>query len=180
VLLSKKEEGDEVIFTFEVPADVKETPDGFVHVTQNSLAFQVGPTRGQQVKISLIDAKTDRLSRGLKNESGFESLKEIDVTSSQGAEDSMLMIDSAITQISELRADLGAFQKNTLQSNASSLRIAEENLVSAESSLRDADMAAEVSNFTRNQIMLASGMAMLAQANQTPQSVLQLLGNRAQ
>jgi flagellin len=179
-LLSKEEDGEHVIFTWEAPAEVSREPDGYVHITQNSLAFQVGPTRGQQVKISLIDAKTDRLSRGLANASGFQSLKEIDVTTSKGAEDSMLLIDHAITRISELRADLGAFQKNTLQSNANSLRIAEENLVSAESSLRDADMAAEVSQFTRNQVMLASGMAMLAQANQTPQTVLQLLTNRGQ
>ena len=177
-LLSEKEEGDEMVFTFEAPADILREPDGFVHVTQNSLAFQVGPTRGQQVKISLIDAKTDRLSRGLENVSGFQSLKEINVTTSKGAEDAMLLIDHAITRISELRADLGAFQKNTLQSNANSLRIAEENLISAESSLRDADMAAEVSQFTRNKIMLASGMAMLAQANQTPETVLNLLTNQ--
>ena len=140
----------------------------------------MGPRRGQQVKLSLIDVKTNRLGRGLDNESGFQSLKEINVTTSQGAQDALLIIDDGITQISELRADLGAFQKNTLQSNTNSLRIAQENLVSAESSLRDTDMAAEVSRFTRNQIMFASGMAMLAQANQTPQAVLQLLTARQQ
>ena len=102
------------------------------------------------------------------------------MTTSQGAQDALLIIDDGITQISQLRADLGAFQKNTLQSNTNSLRIAQENLVSAESSLRDTDMAAEVSRFTRNQIMFASGMAMLAQANQTPQAVLQLLTARQQ
>jgi flagellin len=179
-LVSQKEERDEVVFTFEVPTDVSAPVDGFVHVSQNSLAFQVGPTRGQQVKISLIDANSDRLARGLENDSGFRSLREIDVTHSQGAQDALLLLDEAITQIAVLRADLGAFQKNTLQSNANSLRVSEENLTSAESSLRDADMAAEVSQFTRNQIMLASGMAMLAQANQTPQTVLQLLTNRQQ
>jgi flagellin len=176
-LVSKEEDGEHVIFTWEAPARTDRVPDGFVHISQNSLAFQVGPTRGQQVKISLLDAKTDRLARGIENPSGFQNLKEINVTTSQGAQDAMLLIDRAITQISELRADLGAFQKNTLQSNTNSLRVAEENLTSAESSLRDADMAAEVSKFTRNQIMLASGMAMLAQANQTPKTVLQLLTN---
>ena len=179
-LLSKEEDGEFVIFTWEAAADVSRDIDGFVHITQNSLAFQVGPTRGQQVKLSLIDVKTNRLGRGLDNESGFQSLKEINVTTSQGAQDALLIIDDGITQISELRADLGAFQKNTLQSNTNSLRIAQENLVSAESSLRDTDMAAEVSRFTRNQIMFASGMAMLAQANQTPQAVLQLLTARQQ
>jgi flagellin len=161
-----------------VPQDVSAKVEGYVHVSQNSLSFQVGPTRGQQVRISLIDAKTDRLATGVKNESGFRSLREINVTTSQGAQDALALVDDAITSISSVRANLGAFQKNTLQSNTNSLRIAHENLTSAESSLRDADMAEEMSHFTRNQIMLQSGVAMLAQANQTPQSVLQLLNNR--
>ncbi|MCH8886876.1 MAG: flagellin [SAR324 cluster bacterium] len=177
-LLSKKEEGEFVVFTWEAPANVDRDPDGFVHLTQNSLSFQVGPTRGQQVKISLIDAKTNRLGTRLDNVSGFQSLKEIDVTDPQGAQDALLLLDDAITEISVLRADLGAFQKNTLESNAKSLRIAEENLISAESSIRDADMAKEMSIFTRNQVMMAAGMAMLAQANQTPKTVLTLLTNR--
>ena len=176
-LISKEEEGESVVFTWEAPADVERDPDGFVHLTQNSLSFQVGPTRGQQVKISLIDAKTNRLGNGIDNLSGFQSLKEIDVTNPQGSEDAILLIDDAISEISVLRADLGAFQKNTLESNAKSLRIAEENLISAESSIRDADMAKEMSVFTRNQVMMAAGMAMLAQANQTPKTVLTLLTN---
>jgi len=178
--ISQTEEGDNVIYTWEVPQDVSADVEGYAHVSQNSLSFQVGPTRGQQVRVSLIDAKTDRLSTGVKNESGFRSLREINVTKSQGAQDSLSLIDDAITAISSVRANLGAFQKNTLQSNTNSLRIAQENLTSAESSLRDADMAEEMSHFTRNQIMLQSGVAMLAQANQTPQSVLQLLNTHNQ
>jgi flagellin len=158
---------------------VSKDVEGFVHVTQNSLAFQVGPTRGQQVKISLVDAKSDRLGTGIENESGFRSLREIDVTTPQGAEDAILLVDDAITQVSSVRAMLGAFQKNTLESNATSLRIAEENLTSAESSLRDADMAEEFSKFTRNQIMSSAGIAMLAQANQAPRQVMQLLNSAA-
>ena len=167
-----------MIYNWEVPSDVTQEVEGYVHVTQNSMNFQVGPSHGQMVKVSLLDAKTDRLAGGIDNESGFKSLSELDVRTSQGAQDAMRLIDVAIDQISTLRASLGAFQKNTLQSNTNSLRIAQENLVSAESSVRDADMAEEVSTFTRNQIMLSSGMAMLAQANQTPQTVLQLLTNR--
>ena len=176
--LSEKEDGEFVVFTWEAPADVSRDPDGFVHITQNSLSFQIGPTRGQQVKISLIDAKTNRLGTGIANVSGFQSLKEIDVTDPQGAQDALLLLDDSITEISVLRANLGAFQKNTLESNARSLRIAEENLISAESSIRDADMAKEMSIFTRNQVMMGAGMAMLAQANQTPKTVLTLLTNR--
>jgi flagellin len=173
--ISKVEDGDFFVYTFEAPAKADQEVEGYVHITQNSLAFQVGPTRGQQVKVSLIDAKTDRLGLNIPNESGFRSLREANVTTSQGAQDTVLLVDDAIGRISQVRADLGAFQKNTLQSNTNSLRIAEENLTSAESSLRDADMAEEMSHFTRNQVMLASGTAMLAQANQSPQAVLQLL-----
>jgi flagellin len=176
--ISREEDGNAVVYTWEAPPDVSKDVEGFAHVSQNSLSFQVGPTRGQQVRVSLIDAKADRLATGVKNESGFRSLREINVTGSQGAQDALLLIDDAITSVSSVRANLGAFQKNTLQSNTNSLRIAHENLSSAESSLRDADMAEEMSHFTRNQIMLQSGVAMLAQANQTPQSVLQLLNNR--
>jgi len=177
--VSREEDGEFVVYTFAVPADVSKDVEGFVHVTQNSLAFQVGPTRGQQVKISLVDAKSDRLGTGIENESGFRSLREIDVTTPQGAEDAILLVDDAITQVSSVRAMLGAFQKNTLESNATSLRIAEENLTSAESSLRDADMAEEFSKFTRNQIMSSAGIAMLAQANQAPRQVMQLLNSAA-
>ena len=174
-LVSRKDEGDEFVFTWEVPADISDDPEGFVHLTQNSLSFQVGPTRGHQVKISLVDAKTNRLGTGLSNASGFRSLRDIDVRDPQGAQDAMLLIDDATVEISSVRANLGAFQKNILESNANSLRISRENLTAAESSLRDADMAEEMSRFTRNQIMLSAGVAMLAQANQSPQSVLQLL-----
>ena len=75
-----------------------------------------------------------------------------------------------------LRGDLGSFQRNSLESNLKNLRVAQENMVNAESVIRDTDMAAEMSDFTKNQILLASGTAMAAQANQIPKSVLQLLG----
>jgi flagellin len=85
------------------------------------------------------------------------------------------MIDSAIDQISSTRGELGAFQKNTLESNLANIRIANENLVSSESVIRDVDMAKEMAKFTRDQIMSQSATAMLAQANQLPQNVLELL-----
>ena len=66
------------------------------------------------------------------------------------------------------RGRMGAFQKNTLESNLNFLRIAHENNLSSESVIRDADMATEMANFTRNQILMDSSVAMLAQANQAP------------
>jgi flagellin len=66
-------------------------------------------------------------------------------------------------------------QKNSLESNIRSLRVSQEELTAAESVLRDADMAQEISELTRNQIMMQSGIAMLGQANQMPRNVLSLL-----
>jgi flagellin len=85
------------------------------------------------------------------------------------------LVDAAINEIASARGELGAFQKNTLESNLNNIRIANENLISSESVIRDVDMAKEMATFTRNQIMTQSATAMLAQANQVPQNVLQLL-----
>ena len=149
---------------------------GRVFVSQNSLKFQVGANTGQTVGISVSSSSPETLARGVDNESGFKNLAEVDVSDFQGAQDTIMMVDNAINQVAELRGDLGAFQKNTLESNMNNLRVANENLVNAESVLRDTDMAAEMANFTKTQIMAQSATAMLAQANQTPKNVLQLLG----
>ena len=101
------------------------------------------------------------------------------MTDTQKALDSMKIVDRAIEEISSFRGDMGAFQKNNLESNLNYLRNAHENLTNAESVIRDADMAEEMTNFTRNQIMVQSNTAMLAQANQTPNAVLTLLQGRA-
>jgi flagellin len=84
-------------------------------------------------------------------------------------------IDTAIAAVSTARADLGALQKNTLETTINSLSIAQENIQSSESTIRDADIASEMVTFTRNNIMLQAATAMLAQANAAPQAVLQLL-----
>jgi flagellin len=88
----------------------------------------------------------------------------------------MHLVDRAIDDVTRTRAQLGAFQKNTLESQMQQLRITAENLTSAESTIRDADMAQEVAEYTRNAIMVQSSTAMLGQAIQTPKSVLTLLG----
>jgi flagellin len=83
-------------------------------------------------------------------------------------------IDTAIASVSTVRSDLGAKQ-NRLENAVSNLGVYQENLTSAESRIRDVDVASEMVNFTRLQILSQSGTAMLAQANQAPQSVLSLL-----
>jgi len=149
---------------------------GRVFVAQNSMRFQVGANHNQTVGVSVKAANPENMANGIANKSNYQSLADVDVRSFQGAQDAIKMIDAAINQIASDRGELGAFQKNTLESNLSNLRVANENLISSESLIRDVDMAKEMATFTRNQIMTESATAMLAQANQLPANVLQLLG----
>lgn len=97
------------------------------------------------------------------------------ITGQSAAEAAITTLDAAIEQVSTERAKLGAYQ-NRLEHTINNLQVAAENLTAAESRIRDVDMAQEMMNFTRNQILMQAGTAMLAQANAKPQSVLQLLG----
>jgi flagellin len=163
----------EVSETEDIPEEGKVV--GRVFVSQKSLKFQVGANQEQTVGISLGSTHSDTLARGILNKSGFKSLNEVDVRTFQGATDALELVDKAINEVTATRGALGAFQKNTLESNLSNLRVASENLVSAESVIRDVDMAAEMAEFTKHQIMSQSATAMLAQANQIPPNVLRLL-----
>ena len=89
------------------------------------------------------------------------------------------IIERAIRQVAILRGRLGAFEKNTLETNINSLSVALENVTASESSIRDADFAAETAALTRAQILTQAGTSVLATANTTPQSVLSLLGSKA-
>jgi flagellin len=142
------------------------------------VSFQIGANQGQIASVSLPNVATNQLATGVSNDSGFSSLADLDVTTGKGAEDAMGVIDKAIEEIAVARGDLGAFQKNTLESNLTSLRISSENMTAAESSIRDADMAVELAAFTRNQIMTQSATAQLAQANSMPQNVMALLASQ--
>jgi len=153
---------------------------GTVIVANNSLVFQVGANTGQQVNLSIGNMNASNLAKGLDVTTGgtnqFSSLAEVSILDAERAADSLAIIDAAIEEISSIRGTLGAFQSNTLESGINNLRVAEENLVAAESTSRDTDMAAEMATFTRNQIMLQAATAMLSHANSAPQVVLQLLG----
>ena len=151
------------------------TSVGRVRVSQNALVFQVGPGRGQTVKVAIRDTAANQLGRGVSNDSNFESLEDINVRSEKGAQDSLAIIDQAINDVSTTRAELGSFQKNTLEVNIANMQTASENLAAAESNIRDVDMAKELANFTRNNLMMESSTAMLSQANHMPRKVLSLL-----
>ena len=146
-----------------------------ITVVNNALVFQIGANANQTVSIGLNDVGIDKLAVGVTNTSAFTSLSEVNVTTSQGANDSVALIDQAINQISTIRGDLGSFQANTLESNLNNLSIAAENMTSAESVLRDTDFASEMAEFTKSQILVQAGMTVLANAAQIPQSVLTLL-----
>ncbi len=102
-------------------------------------------------------------------------IDKLDMTSVEGAQESLAKLNKALDTISTERSKLGAFQ-NRLEYSINNLRNTSSNLTSAESRIRDADIAQEMIEFTRNQIVSQSGTAMLAQANMVPQSVLSLLG----
>ena len=149
---------------------------GRLAVYQNSLIFQVGGNVGQTVSVSLVNANTRVLGRGVENESGYDSIRDVDLRTPQGATDTQKLLDVAINEVNTSRARLGAFQKNALENNLRQLRVNVEELTNAESVIRDADMAKEIADYTRNTILMQSSTAMLAQANQMPRVVLELLG----
>lgn len=173
VVADRMEEAPEIEPEQEIPEDGLSV--GRVFVSQKSLKFQVGANQGQTVGISLQSTSAESLARGVLNDSDFRSLDEVDVRTYEGATDALTLVDKAINEVTAIRGDLGAFQKNTLESNLSNLRVANENLVSAESIIRDVDMASEMAEYTKRQIMSQAATAMLAQANQVPPNVLRLL-----
>ena len=133
------------------------------NLTDKSLTYQIGANSSQTMKVSIEDMSSSAL-----NVSG------IDVSSSSAAEASISAINKAIEDVSSQRSKLGAFQ-NRLEHTINNLGTASENLTAAESRIRDVDMAKEMMNQTKNSILSQAAQAMLAQANQQPQGVLQLL-----
>ena len=114
---------------------------------------------------------------GEKSDSSIEALKlgEEGVATKQGAQMSLSVLDEALIHVNSVRADLGALQ-NRLQSTINNLAISDENLSAANSRIRDTDMAEEVSEMTKNNIMMQAGISVLSQANNTNSSALKLLG----
>ena len=148
---------------------------GTITFTQNSLIFQIGGNANQTARVSFKSVKSHALGNGVANDSGFRSFADINLLDVKGAQDSLQIIDKAIKEVAANRGYMGAFQRNTLESNLNYLRIAHENVMNSESVIRDADMAEEMTKFTRNQILIESSTAMLAQANQMPMAILKLL-----
>jgi flagellin len=133
--------------------------------------FQVGAniTASNQIHVSISDV---RITGGTNTT--FSALANVDVTNTAQNSVDATLVDNALASVSTLQGQLGAAQ-NRFQSTIANLQVTTENLSASESRIRDTDMAAEMVNFTKQQILLQAGTAMLAQANAAPQSVLKLL-----
>jgi len=127
------------------------------------VTFQIGANRGQTISFGIGDMRTAALG-----------LSDIDVSTATKASQALSKLDSAIKTVSAQRSKMGAVQ-NRLEHTINNLQTASENLTAAESRIRDVDMAKEMMDFTKNNILSQAAQAMLAQANQQPQGVLQLL-----
>lgn len=134
-----------------------------LHLADNTTVFQIGANEGEDMGINIGDMRAHALG-----------LNEVLVTDRESAARSITVIDNALDKVSTQRAKLGAYQ-NRLEHTINNLTVAGENLTAAESRIRDTDMAKEMMNFTKLNIMLQAGNAMLAQANQLPQNVLSLI-----
>ena len=130
-----------------------------------SLTLQIGDTSADfnQMAVSVGDMHGEALG-----------IADIDISTQVGAQTAVDKIKSAINSVSSTRGDLGAIQ-NRLEHTINNLSVTSENMTAAESRIRDVDMANEMMAYTKNNILVQSSQAMLAQANQLPQGVLQLL-----
>ncbi|WP_055106052.1 flagellin N-terminal helical domain-containing protein [Paenibacillus ihumii] len=134
--------------------------------------FQIGSDANTTISIQLSDLSPEKLGTSLTN--GLKDLS-VEGANADNANLAIAAIKSAISAVSTQRATFGAVQ-NRLEHTVNNLGVMVENLSASESRIRDADMATEMTAFTKNQILVQAGTAMLAQANSAPQSVLKLLG----
>ena len=137
--------------------------------------FQIGPNSGQTLTVALADSRAAAIGAHVLGGSLDAAVTAFDPALPATAQALVLSIDQAITDVSANRSAAGALQ-NRLDHTIANLSIGAENLAAAESRIRDVDMAVEMVNFTKLQILQQAGTAVLAQANMAPQAVLRLLG----
>ncbi len=133
---------------------------------KGGLKLQLGDTSHEynQLKVSINDMHTSALG-----------INDLDISTQEGAQAAIDVVKNAINYVSDVRGGLGAIQ-NRLEHTSNNLSVMAENIQDAESSIRDTDVAEEMMSYVKNNILVQSAQAMLAQANQLPQGVLQLLG----
>jgi flagellin len=147
--------------------------------TDTDLTFQIGANAGDELSITSDLRITVDGSNGIFNydfdadgTADAVNVGAVDVSSAASA--AIDTIDNAIAAVSDVRSELGAKQ-NRIEHTINNLQVAVENLTASESRIRDTDMALEMANYTRHQILSQAGVSMLAQANAVPQNVLALL-----
>jgi flagellin len=131
--------------------------------SNGTLTMQIGANEGQELNIGFSDMRAVALG-----------VNSIDISTASNASNAITTVNDAITKVSDERAKLGAVQ-NRLEHTIANLDTSAENLQASESRIRDVDMAKEMMEFTKNNILQQAAQSMLAQANQAPQGVLQLL-----
>ena len=149
---------------------------GDIETVGTPTKFQIGANRETTLEISIANMRADALGKDVATSGAPGSIADINVAADDFNFDATIeVVDKAIGEVSAQRSQLGAWQ-NRLEHTINNLGVSAENLQAAESRIRDVDMAQEMMNFTKFQILQQASTAMLAQANLAPQSVLQLLG----
>jgi flagellin len=143
-------------------------------LTGSQFTFQVGANDGETIQTQGVTLSATIASGGLSELSALSTTALAKAALSSGGLSAVANIDTAITNVSTARANYGAVQ-NRLEHRLNNLATYQENLTASESRIRDVDMAAEMTNYTKENILQQAGTSMLAQANQAPQSVLSLL-----
>lgn len=154
---------------FELTLDLNDAPNGTVtglkvEVTDvGPMRLQIGANEGQVLAVEIPPVSLRNMG-----------IEKIDVSTQAGAKDALDRMDGAIGFVSSVRGKLGAYQ-NRLESTVNTLDVSEESMTAAYSRLMDTDMAEEMVEYTNNQVLTQAGTSMLAQANERPAQVLQLL-----
>lgn len=141
-----------------------------VTVAGGGATLQIGANKDQSMTIDVNEVSSNTLGDKANN----KLVKDVSLLTQSGSNDALKVLDEAMKQVSGERSKLGAFQ-NRLEHTINNLGASSENLTATESRVRDVDMAKEMMNQTKNNILAQAAQAMLAQANQQPQGVLQLL-----
>lgn len=152
--------------TFDISQKTKGDPIGSANIELTgigAMTMQIGAKEGQTLDIRIPTVSSKTLG-----------IHQVDVTKREDARLSIRRISNAVDTISAIRSRLGAYQ-NRLESSVSSLDVTEENMTAAYSRIMDVNMAEEMTEYTKNQVLVQAGTSMLAQANERPSQVLQLL-----
>jgi flagellin len=145
----------------------------FAKEADNAITFQVGANVDQNIKVNIASATAESLGLRGKGQDGEDGAL-VSVSDTEEANRTLATIDEALKNVNRQRADLGAVQ-NRMEMASKGINVAAENMTSSESIIRDADMAKEMVDFTKNSILQQASVAMLSQANSQSQNVLQLL-----